>query len=69
MSLAACHTEDPSRRAMRARLKQESRLTPDEIRTFFDQIAPVIAHKRVTVKEGALDGRWTMSSVRACWEC
>ena len=53
-SLVACQPEDPSRTAMRARLKQENRLTPDEIRTFFDQIAPVIANKKVTVKEGAL---------------
>jgi hypothetical protein len=53
-SFAACQTEDPSRTAMRARLKQESRLTPNEIRTFFDQVAPVIANKRVTVTEGAL---------------
>ena len=40
--------------AMRARLKQETRFTPDEIRAFFDQIAPVIADKKLTVKQGAL---------------
>jgi hypothetical protein len=54
ISLAACHTEDPVRVAMRARLRQETRLTPDEIRRFFDQIAPAIADKKVSVKEGAL---------------
>jgi hypothetical protein len=53
-SLAACQPEDPSRTALRARLKQENRLTPDEIRAFFDQIATVIANKKVTVKQGAL---------------
>src|SRR5262249_31248102 len=50
----ACHSEDPAHAAMRARLKQDTRLTPDEIRTFFDQIGPVIAGKKLTVKEGAL---------------
>jgi hypothetical protein len=53
-SLATCRGEDPSRAAVRARLKQDTRLTPDEIRAFFDQIAPVIAGKKVTVKQGAL---------------
>jgi hypothetical protein len=53
-SLTACHREDPARAAMRARLQQDTRLTPDEIRTFFDQIAPVIAGKKLTVKQGAL---------------
>jgi hypothetical protein len=53
-SLVACHTEDPSRVAMRARLKHENRLTPDEIRAFFDQIAPMVADKKLTVKQGAL---------------
>jgi hypothetical protein len=53
-SIGACHHEDPARAAMRARLKQDTRLTPDEIRTFFDQIAPVIAGKKLTVKQGAL---------------
>ena len=40
--------------ALRTRLKQDARLTPDEIRPFFDQIAPAIADKKVTVKQGAL---------------
>jgi hypothetical protein len=53
-SLTGCHREDPVRAAMRARLKQDARLTPDEIRTFFDHIAPVIAGKKLTVKQGAL---------------
>src|SRR4030095_10576556 len=52
--VSACQAEDPARAALRARLKQEDRLTPDEIRAFFDQIAPAIADKRVTVKQGAL---------------
>lgn len=52
--LSACQAEDPARAALRARLKQENRLTPDEIRAFFDQIAPAIVDKRVTVKQGAL---------------
>jgi hypothetical protein len=53
-SLAACRSEDPARAAMRTRLKQETRLMPEEIRTFFDQIAPVIAGKKLTIKQGAL---------------
>src|SRR5262245_15475947 len=53
-SLASCQREDPVRVAMRARLKQESRLTPEEVRAFFDQIAPAIANKKVMVREGAL---------------
>lgn len=39
---------------MRARLKEERRLTPDEIRAFFDQIAPGVADKKVSVKQGAV---------------
>jgi hypothetical protein len=53
-SLVACHREDSARAAMQARLKQDTRLTPDEIRTFFDQMAPVIAGKKLSVKQGAL---------------
>ena len=52
--LSACQAEDPARTALRARLRQENRLTPDEIRAVFDQIAPAIADKKVTVKQGAL---------------
>ena len=40
--------------AMRARLKQETRLTPDEIRRLFDVMAPAIAGQKVAVREGAL---------------
>jgi hypothetical protein len=51
----ACHpSEDPARVSMRARLKEERRLTPDEIRLLFDQIAPEIGHKTVSVKQGAV---------------
>jgi hypothetical protein len=53
-SLAACQAEDPSRVAMRARLKQESRVTPEEVRGLFAQVAPVIAGKQVQVTQGAL---------------
>src|SRR5262245_34288939 len=53
-ALSACHTEDPARAALRTRLRQETRLTPDEIRAFFDQIAPSIVDRKVTVKQGAL---------------
>jgi hypothetical protein len=53
-SLVACQREAPAHSALRARLKQETRLTPDEIRTFFDQIAGAIADQKVTVREGAL---------------
>src|SRR5262249_57488697 len=46
--------EDPARGSMRARLKQESRLSPEEVAAVFAQIAPAIAGKNVTVKQGAL---------------
>jgi len=53
--LVACHSaEDPARVSMRARLKQERRLTPDEIRAFFDQIAPGVGDKKVSVQQGAV---------------
>ena len=53
--LAGCRApEDPVRTALRARLKQEARLSPDEIRRLFDEIAPVIAGKNVAVRQGAL---------------
>jgi hypothetical protein len=52
--LTACDREDPARVSMHARLKQERRLTPDEIRGFFDQIAPAVTDKKVSVKEGAI---------------
>src|SRR5262249_39789881 len=35
-------------------LKQETRLTPAEMRTFFDQISASIAGRKVMVREGAL---------------
>jgi hypothetical protein len=40
--------------SMRARLKEERRLTPDEIRAFFDQIAPGVGDRKVSVKQGAV---------------
>jgi hypothetical protein len=53
--LIACHpAEDPVRVSMRARLKQERRLTPGEIRALFDQIAQAIAAKKVSIKQGAI---------------
>jgi hypothetical protein len=53
--LVACGpAEDPVRTGLRTRLKQETRLTPTEIHTLFEQIGPAIADKKVTVKEGAL---------------
>src|SRR5215475_14393015 len=53
--VSACQpAEDPARASMRARLKQESRLSPEEVAAMFAQIAPAIAGKNVTVKEGAL---------------
>lgn len=53
--LSACRAaEDPARAALRARLRQEVRLTPEDVRRLFDQIAPVIAGKQVQVKQGAL---------------
>jgi hypothetical protein len=39
---------------MRARLKEARRLTPDEIRAVFDQIASVISDKKVSVRQGAV---------------
>jgi hypothetical protein len=39
---------------MRSRLKQPSRLSADEIHQVFNQIAPVIAGRRVFVRQGAL---------------
>jgi hypothetical protein len=39
---------------MRARLKEERRLTPDEVRALFDQIAPAIASKKVSIRQGAI---------------
>ena len=53
LAVLGCRGEDPSRTAMRTRLKQESRLTPDEIRRLFDLIGPAIANQRVIVKQGA----------------
>jgi len=54
-SVVACRAgDDPARASMRARLKQESRLTPEEVRGLFSQIAPVIAGKQVQVTQGAL---------------
>jgi len=50
----ACQHEDPARAAMRVRLKQDTRLAPDEIRALFETIAPVIAGKNLTVQQGAL---------------
>src|SRR4029079_6864764 len=51
----ACRpAEDPMRGELRARLKQETRLTPTEIHTLFEQIGPAIADRKVSVKEGAL---------------
>jgi hypothetical protein len=53
--LIACRrAEDPAHVSMRARLKEARRLTPDEIRAFFDQIAPVVGDKKVSVKQGAV---------------
>jgi len=53
--LVGCHpAEDPARVSMRARLKEERRLTPDEIRAFFDQIAPGVGDKTVSAKQGAV---------------
>jgi hypothetical protein len=55
VSVGACHPlEDPVRAAMRVRLKQDTRLTPAEIEKLFNQIAPTVAEKRVTVRQGAL---------------
>jgi hypothetical protein len=39
---------------MRARLKEERRLSPDEVRALFDQIAPGVGDKKVSVKQGAV---------------
>ena len=53
--LIACRpAEDPMRAELRARLRQQTRLTPTEIHTLFEQIGPAIADRQVTVKEGAL---------------
>src|SRR5262245_9623543 len=53
--VSACQlAEDPARASMRARLKRESRLSPAEVAAVFPQIAPAIAGKNVTVKQGAL---------------
>jgi hypothetical protein len=53
--LVACQpAEDPARVSMRARLKEERRLAPDEIRAFFDQIAPGVGDRKVSVKQGAV---------------
>ena len=52
--LPGCHHEDPARASLRARLREERRLTPDEIRAFFVQIAPVVAGKKVSVTQGAV---------------
>src|SRR6476620_1168211 len=53
-SVVACRAaEDPARASLRARLKQQMRLTPEEVRELFAQIAPVIAGKQVHVTQGA----------------
>ena len=53
--LVACQpAEDPARVSMRARLKEERRLAPDEIRALFDQIAPGVGDRKVSVKQGAV---------------
>lgn len=52
---SACQSpEEKARSEFRARLKQESRLTRDELRRLFDEIAPVIAGRPVRVKQGAV---------------
>ena len=54
-SVLACQAaEDPARASMRARLKQDARLTPEEVRGLFAQIAPGIAGKELQVTQGAL---------------
>jgi hypothetical protein len=53
--VAACvATDDPARAGLRARLNQQARLTPEEIRRLFDLIAPAIAERKLSVREGAL---------------
>lgn len=54
MAAACVATDDPARAGLRARLNQQARLTPEEIRRLFDQIAPAIADKKLSVREGAL---------------
>lgn len=55
VSVAGCRAgEDPARASMRARLKQEMRLTPAEVRELFAQVAPAIAGKQLRVTQGAL---------------
>jgi hypothetical protein len=52
---AACESpQAQARRELQTRLKQEARLTPEELRRWYEQIAPVIAGKTVQVREGAI---------------
>jgi hypothetical protein len=53
--LAACQApEDPARAAFRARLKQEARLTPDELRRLVAEAAQVVGDKPLKVSNGGI---------------
>jgi hypothetical protein len=52
---AACQSPEQKARAeFSTRLKQDRRLTPDELRRLFDEIAPVVATRPLHATEGAL---------------
>jgi hypothetical protein len=54
-SIGSCRAaEDPARASMRARLRQEMRLSPGEVRELFAQIGPAIAGRQLHVTQGAL---------------
>jgi hypothetical protein len=55
LAFSGCQSsEEKARAEFRTRLKQERRLTRDELRRLFDEIAPVIAGRPVHVKQGAV---------------
>jgi len=53
--LAACRpAEDPARVAFRARLKQDARLTPDELRRLAAEAAQAVGEKALKVSKGGV---------------
>jgi hypothetical protein len=55
LSTVACRSaDDVAKDALRARLRQEVRLTTPEIQQLFEAVAPVIAEKTIRVREGAV---------------
>ena len=53
--LTACRaSEDPARAAFRTRLKQDARLTPDELRRFAAEAGQAVGQKTLKVSKGGI---------------